>query len=552
MANAELVCLRVSDPAGGASAATGPVRRGAGAYAGDPAVGSGGSIVVRAWLPPEVAGRLVVTSPASRLPLLLGPVALTAGLAVIALRQFRREQELVRLRSDFTSSVSHELRTPLTQILLFARDARAGPRRRRRRAAAGARHHRAGGTAPGPPGRERAPVLPRRAAPWRGYAPSRRRWRRCCGRSWSGSRPWRSRRRCGSAPSWTRRCSRRWTPTRCIRSSINLLDNAIKYGGRGPVTLRARCATDARGSRSRIAGPGIPSAERRADLGAVRAARPDGRRCPAAGSGWPWCGSWWRPMAATCAGRGASRAAARGSWSSCPAPRSVRHDRRAAGGSRGGGLARVLIVEDNRNLALGLRTNLEFEGHAAEVAEDGADRRCAGADRRPRPHPARPHAARRSTASGCSRPSGAEGVDTPVLVLTARGDEADKVRGLRNGADDYVTKPFALRELLARVAALLRRGRGATDSPLAASAAWWWTPHARRHPRRRAGRAPAQGVRAASCAARAAAGRLATPDRAAAGGVGLPGQRREPDAGHPRRRARRKLEDDPGPAAAHS
>jgi DNA-binding response OmpR family regulator len=50
-----------------------------------------------------------------------------------------------------------------------------------------------------------------------------------------------------------------------------------------------------------------------------------------------------------------------------------------------------------------------------------------------------------------------EGLATPVLVLTARGDETDKVRGLRGGADDYVTKPFALRELLARVAALLRR-----------------------------------------------------------------------------------------------
>jgi two-component system response regulator VicR len=60
-----------------------------------------------------------------------------------------------------------------------------------------------------------------------------------------------------------------------------------------------------------------------------------------------------------------------------------------------------------------------------------------------------------------------EGVDTPVLVLTARGDETDKVRGLRNGADDYVTKPFALRELLARVGALLRRaGRVATRSEL--------------------------------------------------------------------------------------
>jgi len=123
-------------------------------------------------------------------------------------------------------------------------------------------------------------------------------------------------------------------------------------------------------------------------------------------------------------------------------------------------MARILIVEDNRNLAHGLRTNLEFEGHDAEVAEDGP--------------------------AGLSRArSGAhdlivldlmlpgldgfrvletlrhEGVDTPVLVLTARGDETDKVRGLRNGADDYVTKPFALRELLARVGALLRRPRAA-------------------------------------------------------------------------------------------
>ena len=58
-------------------------------------------------------------APGSRLPLLLGLFALTTVLAVIALRQLRREQELIRLRSDFTSSVSHELRTPLTQILLF-------------------------------------------------------------------------------------------------------------------------------------------------------------------------------------------------------------------------------------------------------------------------------------------------------------------------------------------------------------------------------------------------------------------------------------------------
>jgi DNA-binding response OmpR family regulator len=127
-------------------------------------------------------------------------------------------------------------------------------------------------------------------------------------------------------------------------------------------------------------------------------------------------------------------------------------------------VARVLIVEDNRNLAHGLRTNLEFEGHVAEVAEDG---------------PAGLALARNGAHDlivldlmlpgldgfRLLETIRHEGVDTPVLVLTARGDETDKVRGLRTGADDYVTKPFALRELLARVGALLRRPR-ATPAPL--------------------------------------------------------------------------------------
>jgi DNA-binding response OmpR family regulator len=119
-------------------------------------------------------------------------------------------------------------------------------------------------------------------------------------------------------------------------------------------------------------------------------------------------------------------------------------------------MARVLIVEDNRNLALGLRTNLEYEGYQTEVAGDGPTALERGLARS---HdlilldlmlPGLDGFQLLETLRG-------EGVSTPILVLTARGDEADKVRGLRNGADDYVTKPFALRELLARVAALLRR-----------------------------------------------------------------------------------------------
>jgi two-component system alkaline phosphatase synthesis response regulator PhoP len=127
-------------------------------------------------------------------------------------------------------------------------------------------------------------------------------------------------------------------------------------------------------------------------------------------------------------------------------------------------MPRVLIVEDNRNLALGLRSNLEYEGYVAEVADDGA---AALGRARSRSHdlilldvmlPG-------LDGFGLLRTIRDEGVTTPVLMLTARGDEADKVHGLRSGADDYVTKPFALRELLARIAALLRRSGGPNSSP---------------------------------------------------------------------------------------
>jgi two-component system, OmpR family, alkaline phosphatase synthesis response regulator PhoP len=122
-------------------------------------------------------------------------------------------------------------------------------------------------------------------------------------------------------------------------------------------------------------------------------------------------------------------------------------------------VARVLIVEDNRNLAYGLRTNLAFEGHTVEVAEDGPTGLRLGRERK---HELIVLDLMLPSLDGFEvlRSLRAEGVETPVLVLTARGDEADKVRGLTNGADDYVTKPFGLRELLARVGALLRRATG--------------------------------------------------------------------------------------------
>src|SRR5262245_31921367 len=119
-------------------------------------------------------------------------------------------------------------------------------------------------------------------------------------------------------------------------------------------------------------------------------------------------------------------------------------------------MPRVLIVEDNRNLALGLRSNLEYEGYETDVAGDG---RAALQQARSGSHDLILLDLMLPGLDGFQllETIRDEGLNTPVLVLTARGDEADKVRGLRNGADDYVTKPFALRELLARVAALLRR-----------------------------------------------------------------------------------------------
>ena len=119
-------------------------------------------------------------------------------------------------------------------------------------------------------------------------------------------------------------------------------------------------------------------------------------------------------------------------------------------------MSRVLVVEDNANLAFGLTTSLELEGHEVVVARDGAEGLRAARERGPDlvildlmlPE---------MDGYRVLKTLREEGRDVPVLILTARGAEADKVLGFRLGADDYVTKPFGLLELLARVAALLRR-----------------------------------------------------------------------------------------------
>ena len=128
-------------------------------------------------------------------------------------------------------------------------------------------------------------------------------------------------------------------------------------------------------------------------------------------------------------------------------------------------MTRVLIVEDNRNLALGLRNNLEIEGYVVDTAADGA----AGLQLARATSPdviILDLMLPRMDGQHVLRALREDGRDTPVLILSARGEEADKVLGFRLGADDYVTKPFGLLELLARVDALVRRaGRRDGEMP---------------------------------------------------------------------------------------
>ncbi len=127
-------------------------------------------------------------------------------------------------------------------------------------------------------------------------------------------------------------------------------------------------------------------------------------------------------------------------------------------------MARILIVEDEPDIALGLQLDLSDEGHSVEVCTDGDD------------------ACRRAREPGWDlilldvmlpskdgfevcRDLRRAKIRTPVLMLTARAQEAEKVMGLDMGADDYVTKPFSPRELRARVRALVRRTT-ADDEPV--------------------------------------------------------------------------------------
>ncbi len=124
--------------------------------------------------------------------------------------------------------------------------------------------------------------------------------------------------------------------------------------------------------------------------------------------------------------------------------------------------ARVLVVEDEAALAELLRYNLAAEGYSVSLARDGAEAELELAEQMPDlvvldwmlPSVSGIELCRRIRARSPTQ-------SLPILMLTARGEEADRLRGLATGADDYVVKPFSVPELMARVRAILRRAPSA-------------------------------------------------------------------------------------------
>ena len=127
-------------------------------------------------------------------------------------------------------------------------------------------------------------------------------------------------------------------------------------------------------------------------------------------------------------------------------------------------MTRVLVVEDDAAILKGLTDNLEAESYDVLTAMDGEAGYALLEKEEPDLVILDLMLPKLSGYEVCQR-ARAEGMTVPILMLTAKGTESDRVHGLDLGADDYVTKPFSVRELLARVRALLRRGQSADAVP---------------------------------------------------------------------------------------
>jgi len=118
--------------------------------------------------------------------------------------------------------------------------------------------------------------------------------------------------------------------------------------------------------------------------------------------------------------------------------------------------SRILIVEDDPSIRLGLKRSLEFEGFAIELAKDGEEAIQRAFDKKPNLIVLDLMLPKVNGFEVCRTVRKYDST-IPIVILSAKGDEGDKVLGLELGADDYITKPFSIRELTARIKAALRR-----------------------------------------------------------------------------------------------
>jgi len=125
---------------------------------------------------------------------------------------------------------------------------------------------------------------------------------------------------------------------------------------------------------------------------------------------------------------------------------------------------RVLLVEDDQRIVDFVQRGLKAEGYIVETANNGKDAIALGTEGKFQAIVLDLGLPDLNGRQICERLRG-NGVDTPILMLTARDTVQDKVSGLRSGADDYMTKPFAFEELLARIEALMRRRGGEIKQP---------------------------------------------------------------------------------------
>jgi len=119
----------------------------------------------------------------------------------------------------------------------------------------------------------------------------------------------------------------------------------------------------------------------------------------------------------------------------------------------------ILIIEDDSTLRRGLKDNFEYAGYTVRTAVDGEDGLNAELSDKPDLVILDIMLPKINGYEIC-RHARAQGLEMPIIMLTAKGQESDIVLGLNLGADDYVTKPFSINQLLARVNAFLRRRRG--------------------------------------------------------------------------------------------